>query len=251
MAKPFIVFTLRRTGGTSLMGFMKRISPYHSLEDEPFNKNRSLGYIANLFSQDPPYEDGPDPNLRKGKAEVRRLLKSKVNFKHCIDVVPFGLTKYIASQAIRNDYRIFVLTRDHHENRLRSLVVALHFNIWGPDQSKTRTADIVDQKGAIAPVSIEELERQIKSDFSRFGLFLMHLNQMDIEYTWLSFEKLYKNRDELREHSKIIANHLEIPLTKDEAFSEFFSNRRQNTSHLLDLIPNKNEVIKTIRKSVT
>ena len=49
MSKPFFIWTMRRTGGTSLTSLLTNISEFNGIEHEPFNSDRKLGRFIQDF----------------------------------------------------------------------------------------------------------------------------------------------------------------------------------------------------------
>ena len=80
MSKPFFIWTMRRTGGTSLTTLLTEMSEYSALQHEPFNLDRRLGYVIEAF------REGKE-NVAIEKMIEEALFDTPV-VKHCYVFVP-------------------------------------------------------------------------------------------------------------------------------------------------------------------
>lgn len=77
LTKPFIIWTLQRTGGTNFNQFLCRSSVHSKWEDEPFSEFRECGHVTKAFKA-----DGDKVKLAEG---VREIMKKRRNIKHCVE----------------------------------------------------------------------------------------------------------------------------------------------------------------------
>ena len=133
--RPTLTLTLRRTGGTSLQSFLAQVSPFWSIEHEPFNPGRIWGHVVSKFEK--------DADLTALEASIDSLLEQKVNIKHCIEVSPAQVTKMLIKCAQKHGYFFIVLTRRNSIRRLRSLFLAISTGAWGPEQEAERYPEIL------------------------------------------------------------------------------------------------------------
>ena len=49
MSKPFFIWMMRRTGGTSLSSLLMTMSEFQGGEHEPFNEDRQYGKYVKMF----------------------------------------------------------------------------------------------------------------------------------------------------------------------------------------------------------
>jgi len=77
--KPFIIWTLRRTGGTTLQAILEEHSGLPTIEHEPFLPGRVLSGVAEA------HRAGDRTGFDEG---VREILRAGYPIKHCFEVHP-------------------------------------------------------------------------------------------------------------------------------------------------------------------
>ena len=90
-ASPFLILTLRRTGGTSLMSFLSQVSPYPNIQHEPFNKERIWGGVTAAYKE--------NEDLEAVKAAIVQGTSERPNIKHCFEFIPLQITGALIDQA--------------------------------------------------------------------------------------------------------------------------------------------------------
>lgn len=66
-----------------------------------------------------------DKDLEALEVSIDLLLEKQVNIKHCVEVVPFALTKVLIKCAMKHGYFFIDLSRRNNIRRLRSLFMAI------------------------------------------------------------------------------------------------------------------------------
>lgn len=131
--RPFIIWTLRRTGGTALSSALFSTSSYDTIEHEPFNSDRLYGHLVESWKE--------ERNNERLDQAIENILANKVLIKHCFEMVPKAINDALMETSIRNGYRHVFLLRKNPKDRLLSLNYSLMTGVWGDRQSKTKTID--------------------------------------------------------------------------------------------------------------
>lgn len=187
--RPFIIWTLQRTGGTNLTQRLIERSGFKGIQHEPFNKGRILGHITDEWIA--------TKNKQKLDEEIQDIIKQEVIIKHCLEMVPIEITFALAEAATKAGYNHLFLYRKNALDRLLSLHFAVQTGIWGPDAKKKQNQEQAD----IAPISAEKLaqhELRCVTLLEKTWEYLISLNANPIA---LSYEQVY-----LTEQSKAADN---------------------------------------------
>ena len=206
--KPWLILTLRRTGGTSLTSFLAKVSRFRTIEHEPFNPNRRLGVITDLS------RPGADPGaLTRAMSDA---LRTQPNIKHCFEFLPIALTEALITQADRQGYGILLLTRRDEARRQLSLALAMATGAWGPEEAARIYPAIV--AGEITPPAIDlaALRARVHQDYAALGQVLALLRARRIAHDWLLFEELYARPDALPSKLVAIASGLGVRVAPDD-----------------------------------
>lgn len=122
--RPFIIWTLQRTGGTNLTHHLKRRSGLGMAEHEPFNPPRSYGHITRAWKRT------RDPDALE--AAVRAVCARGENIKHCVEMVPRKVSESLLKASCEADFRHLLLYRRDTVGRLLSMEYAQRTKVWGP-----------------------------------------------------------------------------------------------------------------------
>lgn len=235
MERPFIIYTLRRTGGTSLSAFMERISNFPSVEHEPFNKDRRWSAITAAVKA------GMDAQTLRGR--LREILTDRPNIKHAVEVVPMAITRALLDVSIDLGYAQMVLHRRAEKDRLMSLYLAEATGAWGPQDAARLYPKL--RSGAIKPVPIDlvRVAERAHMDFACMGETLMTLRGRGIDFGWLLFEEIYASPAATVQAALAIAGRMGLDLTEtDERLSIFSGASGQGSSEAMSLVPQAAEV---------
>lgn len=173
---PYIIWTMRRTGGTSFMALLSDFSNCRSVEHEPFNEDRSFGYIVKRF------REGEDVY-----PELLALLQKRLEIKHCYEIMPEGFNELLYRVSKACGYKHIFLYRRNEVSRLMSLGVAMATGVWGDNQSHLyepyltgeQKPPLINEKGMI---------QRLQSDTERSeAIYAMLENFLPIEFEQLYF----------------------------------------------------------------
>lgn len=207
--KPWLILTLRRTGGTSLTAFLSAVSGFPAVEHEPFNPDRVFGSVNKAFQVD---EDAEGMTR-----SIRLALENKPNIKHCVEIVPLELTRALIDVCNELGYRFMVLTRRDEGSRLASLFLAMATDAWGPEAARKIYPQIIAGKKTPKPIDLKSVRNRVRADYFALGRTLSLLRHRQIDYPWYLFEELYFGDVALSDQARAIARDLGVTVAKDDA----------------------------------
>lgn len=238
---PFVVITLRRTGGTSLMKFMSGISEYETVQHEPFNVDRVWGQIVSDFLH--------SKDERALEKSVREAIASRPNIKHCLEIIPVEVTRALIDACLELKYQFFVLTRRNEINRIMSLMLARATGVWGGEDASRIYPKIISGELEIPTLSADDAVRQARRDSSYLGDTLKLLRHRRVEYDWLIFEEVYKGELPIEEHASRIARLLGNKVEgNDPRLLDLGAGSAQNSSRIEENISNAGAVRKRLEQ---
>lgn len=232
--KPWLILTLRRTGGTSLTAFLAGISPFPSIEHEPFNIDRLFGPVTRAF------RDTQDPDaLRAGIAQALGDDPAKrPNIKHCFDVVPPALTAELIRACAARGYAILLYTRSDEARRLRSLFLALSTGAWGGAEARRIYPEIRAGRISPKPIGEQAVRRRLAEDRKRLALVKNQLAQEGIAHSRRHFEELFGAGVESAVEARKLAAEMGSEVAPDDAALRWFDRTgKQGSEDIADLVP--------------
>lgn len=234
--KPWLILTLRRTGGTSLTSALSAASSFATIEHEPFNDERRWGDVTTAFRAD---EDEAALSAR-----VAEKLASRPNIKHCFEFLPMPITLALITQAQDAGYHIILLTRRNEGKRQLSLSLAMATEAWGPAQAAQIYPQIKDGTRPVAPIDLVQLRNRVQQDYLALGMVLAWLRNRQIAYDWLLFEELYQGDTPLIEHMCALAARIGIDIARDDPRLDVLARTTgQKSTQIAEFIPNYRQVV--------
>ena len=226
--KPYIILTFRRTGGTSLMSFMAQVSDFGMAPHEPFNNERVWGHITRAFKE--------TKDVAAMEAAVREALAQTPNIKHCFEIIPQEITRFLIEETVRLGYRVFLLTRRDEPGRMASLFTAMATGAWGPDQAEDVYPKVLS--GAITPdpVDPKQMRRRMLQDARHLGQVLAMLRHRQVAYDWLVFEELYRGDTPVEDQARAIARQLGAEIAEDDPRLRLFTRGGQGSGQVAEKI---------------
>jgi len=150
--RPFVIWTLQRTGGTNLTKQLAQRSRLKPREHEPFNKRRELGDITRRWIQN---EDSQEL-----LAAMDEVCAADRPIKHCVEQVPWEVSCALATRSAAAGYGHLFLYRKDPLSRLLSVEYARRTGVWGPGHlEKAQYDDAAFRKPLDVPRLIEHEER--------------------------------------------------------------------------------------------
>lgn len=230
MPRPFLILTLRRSGGTALTQFLAGLPGTARTWHEPLNPDRAWGAITKRYQED------EDPvALRAALVEKAALGQ---NLKHCCEVVPTAVTRAIIASFVHAGHRVVILQRGREEERLKSLFLAMSTGAWGPAQAEEIYPAIREGRHAVKPVRMALLENRRKTDLAELGRAAMTVRALGQPFDWLVFEELYRDPLQGRAALAAVARALGHDLSdQDPGLDPFFARSGQGSGRIEDLVP--------------
>lgn len=126
--RPFIIWTLQRTGGTNLTNRLILRAKFPRPEHEPFNRRREFGRVTQNWDV-----HGDRTRLTSDLAEI---CSEEPCIKHCVEQVPWAVSEELARVSMRRDYHHLFLYRRNALQRLLSVEYARRTGAWGRGKAK-------------------------------------------------------------------------------------------------------------------
>lgn len=180
----FIIWTLRRTGGTNLAVHLGVDYKYH----EPFNSDRVFGGVQNAYRR--------DGDQQAASEAIERIASMGVCFKHCVETVPWELSEKIARHSTKMGYKHIFLFRREPQGRVLSLHFAEVFDIWGRKQKEERADPEIEGKVQSTHLPVADLvgkEMRDREVLKRVFDFLVDLGSTPAIAV---FEDIYNSFDQ-------------------------------------------------------
>lgn len=239
--KPWLILTLRRTGGTSLTSALSKASSFPTIEHEPFNFDRLWGDVSAGFC-----DSGQVETLNQA---IAAKLQNHPNIKHCFEFLPTPITLALITQAQRMEYHIILLTRRDEAKRQLSLSLALATDAWGAKQAAKVYPRIKSGEHAIAPIDLQKLRNRVQRDYRALGKTLIWLRNRKIPFDWLLFEELYQGTEPLSVQVCDLAARIGISLTQDDPrLAVLAKSNGQKSIEIAEHIPNYKEVVTLLER---
>lgn len=238
--KPFLILTLRRTGGTSLTTFMSAASAFERSFHEPFNVDRVWGQIVRDYAA--------SQDIVALRESVAGVLAERPNIKHCFEIIPYPVTKVLIEVCAELGYKIYMLTRKMESKRLLSVLLAEMTGVWGPDQAAKVYPKILSGDRTLGVIPAEKARKRASMDATSIGVVVSMLRHQNVDYDWLVFEDLYFGDTPLKEHARRLARELGILINADdERLAVLGSSKSQDTGSIADHVPNLKEIMDIVR----
>ena len=231
----FIIWTLRRTGGTNFTQWITKLSNLKATEHEPFNRDRLYGYVTKNFLE--------SKNTNTAKEEIKKILKTPQVIKHCVETVPKGISESLAEVSTELGYKHLFLYRKNSKYRLLSLHFAKQTGIWGPNL-KNKSKEKITENIIKEPIPINNLINREKKDREILKYTFEYIQNLNNKKNvkCITFEGLYEiELQDTVKKIKEILEFLSISLEKKEIENHIKEMRKkgnQKTRHLYDKFPN-------------
>ena len=250
MSYPFIIWTLQRTGGTSLANLLMSLSEHPRVEHEPFNWRRAhprqFGPVAETWVR--------DRDEARVDASLARIFGQRHLIKHCYELpehsarhrgAPFN-ARLIRAVA-KTDYRNILLLRRDEMGRLISKYVAEANGTWFDDYAPKVYEDIVHRRRELKPLPVGamvkhyqhclEVTRQLRAQARRFGVSFYHV----------AYEDIYEGaREERMARLEALFDHIGLAPDTIEAHRDTIEDkifrRRFDTRAIAPFLPNLDAV---------
>lgn len=245
---PILIWTFRRTGGTSLRGILFWLTKRGSFQDEAFNDDpeRELGSITQAFRK-----TGDDVLLR---LSIRNALDSARNLKHCIDAVPFRLSSVLLDEALSRGYRNVILLRLNEVDRQISLDMARRTGAWGPDEARVLYQAVREGRRSLPPLNVQLMRVQAEADAALLGKLIRLFMTARQEPNIVFFEDLYTGDVATRYQAfRKLAVSVGIPNAHnlaDEVFRTAAVDSSQGSASMFSYLSNYDDAVAVLKQIV-
>ena len=218
MSSPYIIWTLRRTGGTTLAGLLAVLSEHSGVQHEPFNPERVFGAVTKGW-----FEHKDEDLLR---ADLKRVLAKRPLLEVSTEL----------------GYVQIVLDREAEVDRILSLELARLTGAWGKQeawkvfqdlQNGTAQAAPFDAPGAVAHLKVCQTYRhKIKTLMDDHGItpFVVY------------FEQVYSDPQKGRQKVADLLDFLGINPADHGNYNALLTvaltQKGQKSGRILDFVPN-------------
>lgn len=184
MDKPFIIWALRRTGGTTFAALLAKASSHPSVPHEPFNPDRLYGWVAQEWNQ--------TFDVERMRSSISEILQKKSAIKHCYEVTPQPLNIVLLLESARQGYHQIFLRRRAEVDRMFSLKIAELTGAWGAEKAESIFEEIKSGKRDRPEIPLRTSIMHM-SDCKLRSTWLEHsLQSLKIDHSNVYFEDLYE-----------------------------------------------------------
>ena len=233
MSFPFIIWTMRRTGGTTLAGLLETLSEHPNIVHEPFNPDRMYGYITDTW-----FADRDEARL---EFNMRQALAARPVIKHCYELRAPAISASLMKVAIDLGYRHIVLDRRAEEDRILSLELAQATDVWGGPEAATIYAEIKAGTRHPRPVDIDSAMTHMEHCLtSRYTLrdLMQHSGQTPFV---VYFEDVYSDVNAGRDLVRRLVEFVGLTPADYPAYDSLMENalltRGQNSAQIAEFVP--------------
>lgn len=185
MDKPFIIWALRRTGGTTFAALLAKASSHPSVPHEPFNPDRIYGSIAKAWNQ--------EHDVEQMRTSISKVLSKGTSIKHCYEVVPQPLNAMLLQEAAKHGYQQIFLRRRAEVDRMLSLKIAELTGAWGADMATSIFDEIKSGVRQPPEISLRNSIAHMTDCMLRSTWLEHNLESRKLNYSAVTFEDLYQN----------------------------------------------------------
>lgn len=239
MSHPYIIWTMRRTGGTTLGTLLSTLSEHAGIQHEPFNDDRMFGHISRAHAQ-----SGDSEALRQ---TLRKALKRRPLIKHCYELTSTDFNRTFLRITTELGYRHIILDRRSETDRIVSLELAQLTGAWGGADAQKIYPEIEAGEVTLAPLNLERSLRQMRLCHSRRRALEQMTRVARVAPFAVFFEDVYSDPDAGRALIARLLAFLEIN-PKDHAnydalLTTALIKSGQNSARILQAVPGADTVI--------
>lgn len=178
--RPFIIWTLRRCGGTNLGEALFKASKYNAIQHEPFNGDRLYGEVTKAWIE--------HKDLDKLYKSIECILEERPLIKHCFEIIPDEINQALLELSCKFGYKHIFLYREYPTDRLLSLNYAQVTGVWGKEQKSQKN---IDSLMFGSPVDVSRLIKHEHDSRRKMKLVYNSMIGKGIEPLSVTFESLY------------------------------------------------------------
>ena len=240
MSHPFFLWTMQRTGGTSLTELLMEMSEHRKADHEPFNWRKSPRQFAAVAQRWAETKDAAALS-----AALADIFAQHYLIKHCYELHP-DLTPHLMQAAA--GYRHIHLLRRDEMSRLISKFVAEANGTWFKDYSSKVYSDVLEGKRKLNPLPLKKVVEQYEYCRDLTNEVRKLMRDGGVEFREVYYEDLYLGEPGPRlQHLEQLLEFLgfgpEAVEQHRSAIKEKIFDSGQNTASVLQFVPNLQHVI--------
>ncbi|MEP2529975.1 hypothetical protein [Shimia sp.] len=237
MSTPFVIWTMRRTGGTTLTDLLMTLSEYPKVEHEPFNEDRIFGPISIEWYAH------KEPARTVGALET--AVRAHPLIKHCFEIHGLRFNNLLLRNLNRLGYRQIILRREDEVARILSLQLAEATGVWGKMGSERGYAYFREEGAPELRFDIAAAQAHLEHCFKRWTWLEQKMLDVGITPFQLRFEDLYGDLERGKETVRKVFDHIDIPPDSFEEHKQTIENalryKGQNSGSVMSLVKNIDE----------
>ena len=250
MSRPFIIWTMRRTGGTALTDLLMEMSEYETIDHEPFQEHRKFGYISSAFSESS--ENKTDTDIQ---SLLKDAFKDKPLIKHCYEIADPQFNETLAHFLKHSDYKHLFLIRKDEVSRVLSLFLAYMSDVWGKHGSEGMYEMIQNGEKILPPFDLDAMKKEEEYSTKQTAYIREVLRKESIAFQDVYFEDLYSGSKESREAELYaLLDYLEFDeetITRHrEMIGHILFNRDQKSKSILEFVPNYRDAQEMLQEMI-
>lgn len=234
MSAPFLIWTLRRTGGTTLTTLLTALSDHPGTEHEPFNPDRHFGAVTRHWRA--------QQDAARLRADIEAALAPRPVIKHCYEIMPPALNRTLMEVSTERGYRHVILDRRDEADRVLSLELAKITGAWGSEAATRIYAEIEAGTGTLAPLDIEGAVAHLRYCHKRRGEIRDLLVASGQRPHVIYFEDVYRDPQAGRAQVGAVLEFLGIDPADhpdyEARLTEALLTRGQNSARIMSAVPN-------------
>jgi LPS sulfotransferase NodH len=239
MSYPFIIWTMQRTGGTSLADLLMEMSEHPRAEHEPFNRDRQFGAVTAAWSET--HDDGALSEAIAG------ILKQRYLIKHTYELRDTALNAALLRAAAASPYRHVFLRRQDELSRLVSKYIAEANGTWFTDYAAKVYEKIRSGERGLGAIPVTQLVAAYHRCRRATEEVRELMAKLGIAFHDLAYEELYTGERESRLRvfdrlCKFLDFAPEVVELNRAAIDEKLFHGSQDTRSILGFLPNLDEV---------
>lgn len=234
MSFPYIIWTMQRTGGTTLAALLADLSEYSGIEHEPFNPERMLGWVTKGW-----LETRDEEKLR---ADMAKALESLPLIKHCYELLPLEVNRVLMEVSCALGYRHIILDRRAEPRRVLSLELAKLTGAWGGKDAGAVYGQIERGELQLEPMNVDGALRHMtycqKQRQALQDLFTAQGTSAFVIY----FEDVYADPEAGRQRIRRLLDFLGIDPAAHADYEAWVDDallrKGQNSARVMEAVPN-------------
>lgn len=232
---PHIVWTFRRTGGTTLASLLSSLSPHPTVEHEPFNRGRVFGDVADA------YADGRVEEYERG---IRQIIDRRYVIKNCLEIRTLDFNLDIAARFSEDGaYNHLILLRKDEPKRLLSLAVALETGSWSPREAEAVIEKLEGEPSPSIKLNIRRFQIEHQRCRARLRKLEEFFDSRAIPYKVVHFEDIYVGERAPRiAKLEEVLGFLELGPASEDDIRRLFT-KAQKSGRIYDHVSNLNRFL--------